>query len=329
MEVGAKRHDRALARATERLLGAAADLSTAAHLATDRAGTEGQAQAFAEAYRAWIRIYQGIPGTPADRLEKVRLLMLAMLAGPTLGAAIDLVLRFGPQILGPHGPVRLEDGGDAVALVFDHPVRRGATGAVSDIWPLLLYLSVLETLVGGPLDGVSGQIRHRSTLPDAIAALLFDAPLAYHAPVLALLIPRRHLDRAIVATREQAADYMPRLLPGAFGTGTTRSAMATLVSGLIRRETLRHPEAPTSVSVIAGRLGCSEATVRRRLAAEGVQFRSLKDAVMDDLAKNWLRTTDLSVETIAARLGYSDMFAFRRSFRRINGCSPTAFRRQV
>jgi AraC-like DNA-binding protein len=325
MQPAAKR-ERALESATDRLLAAAGELSAAAHLPSDG---EGQAHVFAEAYRSWIRIYQGIPGTPTDRLEKVRLLMCGMLAAPTLGEALDMLVRFGPLVLGRRGPSAVRDAGANVALVIEHPLRRGPAGQISDIWPLLLYLTILETLAGGPLDGVSGQVRHKAALPEAITALLFDAPLTYQAADLALLVPRRHLDRAVVASREQAEAFMPRLLPAALGAGGADSAMATLVTGLLRREKLRHPEAPTSLATIAARLGCSEATARRRLAAEGVQFRQLKDAVVDDLAKSWLRNSALSVEAIATRLGFSDMFAFRRSFRRLNGCSPSAFRRQA
>jgi AraC-like DNA-binding protein len=325
MESGAKR-DRALESATDRLMSAAADLSAAAHLPSDQ---EGQAQAFAEAYRSWIRLYQGIPGTPTDRLEKVRFLMCGMLAAPTLGEALEMLVRFGPLVLARRGPTEVRDAGANIALVIEHPLRRGAAGQISDIWPLLLYLTILETLAGGPLDGVSGQVRHRAAMPEAITALLFDAPLAYQAADLALLVPKRHLDRAVVASREQAETFMPRLLPAALETGGAKSAMATLVTGLLRREKLRRPEAPANLATIAARLGCSEATLRRRLAAEGVQFRQIRDAVVDDLAKSWLRNSALSVEAIAARLGYSDMFAFRRAFRRLNGCSPTAYRRQA
>jgi AraC-like DNA-binding protein len=43
-------------------------------------------------------------------------------------------------------------------------------------------------------------------------------------------------------------------------------------------------------------------------------------------ARELLLTTDESVASIAAAVGYSDPFYFTRQFRRVNGASPTSFR---
>jgi AraC-like DNA-binding protein len=58
-------------------------------------------------------------------------------------------------------------------------------------------------------------------------------------------------------------------------------------------------------------------------------LREIKEAVYDELAKAWLGDAKVPIETIAERLGFSDVFSFRRSFRRKNGFSPLAFRRQI
>jgi len=47
------------------------------------------------------------------------------------------------------------------------------------------------------------------------------------------------------------------------------------------------------------------------------------------LAKRWLAERRLPIGEIAERLGYSDEFAFRRSFRSHNGYSPSAYRRRA
>ena len=45
-------------------------------------------------------------------------------------------------------------------------------------------------------------------------------------------------------------------------------------------------------------------------------------------AKELLRTTDLSVAEVAARVGFDTTTYFNRIFRREVGCSPRAFRAQ-
>jgi AraC-like DNA-binding protein len=83
-----------------------------------------------------------------------------------------------------------------------------------------------------------------------------------------------------------------------------------------------------SLENIARRLGYSPATLSRRLAAEGLGFRQVRESVFGELAKDWLRE-GIAVSVIAEKLGYSDAFAFRRAFHRSYGCSPTEFRRTL
>jgi AraC-like DNA-binding protein len=63
---------------------------------------------------------------------------------------------------------------------------------------------------------------------------------------------------------------------------------------------------------------------------EQTSFRELKLIAAHNCAKNML-LDGISVEAVAADLGYENAANFRRSFRSINHCSPTqwmtAFRR--
>jgi AraC-like DNA-binding protein len=42
-----------------------------------------------------------------------------------------------------------------------------------------------------------------------------------------------------------------------------------------------------------------------------------------------LRSSDLSIETVAERVGYSDVANFTRAFRRWTGSTPAAYRRST
>jgi AraC-like DNA-binding protein len=78
---------------------------------------------------------------------------------------------------------------------------------------------------------------------------------------------------------------------------------------------------------IASSLGMSESTLRRHLAREGWSLRALRDEVFKDLAMRALGESTASVSRISRELGYSEVSAFDRAFRRIAGQSPTAYRR--
>ncbi|NVD08691.1 AraC family transcriptional regulator [Vibrio sp. JPW-9-11-11] len=79
---------------------------------------------------------------------------------------------------------------------------------------------------------------------------------------------------------------------------------------------------------IAQQYGCSESTLRRRLRAHNTSYHKLVDEARSDLAKEFLLATQLTVEEIGFRLGYSEAANFRRSFKRLTGLTPQQFRGQ-
>ncbi len=77
---------------------------------------------------------------------------------------------------------------------------------------------------------------------------------------------------------------------------------------------------------IAQSLHMSERTLNRRLQDEGTSFRELRGQAIDRWARQYLEQTDLSVEAVAATLGYQDAANFRRAFRKRAGLTPSQYR---
>lgn len=100
-------------------------------------------------------------------------------------------------------------------------------------------------------------------------------------------------------------------------------------AGLTRRvyeEVTRTPGRFPGIEQVASSLCMTSRTLSRKLAAEGTTFSDLLARVRHALALDYLRTTRLSVEDIAAALGFSDANSFRQAFRRWSGKSPTEYR---
>ena len=70
----------------------------------------------------------------------------------------------------------------------------------------------------------------------------------------------------------------------------------------------------------------SPRTLIRRLKDEGSAYQQLLDAVRQERAGWYLAHTRLSVEEIAARLGYADTSNFSRTYRRWFGRTPSQAR---
>ncbi len=81
-----------------------------------------------------------------------------------------------------------------------------------------------------------------------------------------------------------------------------------------------------SLETAADRLGTSPRTLQRRLTESGLNFWALVEQSRFEIAAALLRDTDLKVQEIAVRLGYSSPGGFSRAFTRWAGCSPSVFR---
>ncbi|MEO8699383.1 MAG: AraC family transcriptional regulator [Kofleriaceae bacterium] len=78
----------------------------------------------------------------------------------------------------------------------------------------------------------------------------------------------------------------------------------------------------------ADRLGMAARSVQRRLADAGTSFSQVVEAVRRELAERYLADPAISVTEAAFLLGYSELSAFSRAFRRWNGQSAADFRRK-
>ena len=81
-----------------------------------------------------------------------------------------------------------------------------------------------------------------------------------------------------------------------------------------------------SLETVAKQLGTSPRTLQRRLNRRELCFWALVEQSRFEIAGALLRDTDLKVQEIAIRLGYSSPGGFSRAFARWAGCSPSAFR---
>ncbi|WP_330180176.1 AraC family transcriptional regulator [Nocardia sp. NBC_01503] len=81
-----------------------------------------------------------------------------------------------------------------------------------------------------------------------------------------------------------------------------------------------------SLGTIATRLAVSPRTLQRRLTDLGTSWRDEVEQVRRQRATDLLRDTDLTVQAVAARVGYSDARALRRAFTQWTGRSPGSFR---
>lgn len=104
-------------------------------------------------------------------------------------------------------------------------------------------------------------------------------------------------------------------------TRSLRERIAQLLGPLL------HGHEP-DLAEVAARLQLPTWTLRRKLAEEGTQFRSILNDTRRDLAMAYIRDTELAFGEIAYLLGFASAEAFQRAFKRWNQQTPGEYRRE-
>jgi AraC-like DNA-binding protein len=148
----------------------------------------------------------------------------------------------------------------------------------------------------------------------------FSCEVEYGAPNDSILFARRARDLSIV----NSDPYLNRLL-------------VDLCEQTMRQQRRRHPpfasrvenaiatllpHGEASMMAVARRLGVSERTLARKLAAERSGFSELRTRLRRSLAQRYLKDPELSISEIAWLVGFRDPGAFSHAFKRWTGHAP-------
>lgn len=135
-------------------------------------------------------------------------------------------------------------------------------------------------------------------------ATFLDRPIAGANPFLRDFLTAQIREKEQLGEGDIAIDRIQRVMRTLLATGCFSQDAAAQAFGMKRR------------------------TLARRLQESGTTFRALLDAVRFDAARALLRGSATPMEDVANRLGYADVTAFARAFRRWSGSSPAVWRRR-
>ena len=89
------------------------------------------------------------------------------------------------------------------------------------------------------------------------------------------------------------------------------------------------PEREPVVATIAARLHMSARSLQRRLQSEGTSFAEVLSDLRRDMALRYLQDQRISIGEVAFLLGFLDVTAFHRAFKRWTGSTPAEYRRSA
>jgi AraC-like DNA-binding protein len=146
--------------------------------------------------------------------------------------------------------------------------------------------------------------------------VVFDAPC--HTIVFEPSILGTPLKFANPLVRTSMEEECRRILPLLQGSDS--------VAALIQRELSAQREGFPTLVQIARRINLSPRTLRRRLEEERTSYKTILADVRKCKAMDLLKSTDMTMENVAARLGFSEVSSFYRAFKSWTGKTPSRFR---
>jgi AraC-like DNA-binding protein len=82
-----------------------------------------------------------------------------------------------------------------------------------------------------------------------------------------------------------------------------------------------------TLDAIAANMNTSARSLQRKLRDEGNTYQVIADEVRKSLALYHMQSKNHSIKEVSYMLGYNDMSAFTKAFRRWTGASPAQFQK--
>jgi len=153
---------------------------------------------------------------------------------------------------------------------------------------------------------------------------IFGAPVYFSQPYNALVAPRELLAMRVNGPHPGDLAQLQSLAAAQAALSPPGDDLLAGVSQHILRG-LR--AGGVSIEKVAAAMDLSERTLQRRLGECGATFNELVERMRFQLSQRYLRQDHLSLTEIGYLLGYSELSAFSRAFRRWAGVSPIEFRK--
>lgn len=240
---------------------------------------------------------------------------LQLIACDTLGEALHELAEVAP-VIGEGGGFELERCGALAQLVYRPQLAVRAAERVEAV--LASALNLARWATGGRFAAAGLWFAHQPVAPPEAYTALLDVPLAFGAARDSLGFDAAQLALPLIGANAQLREHLR-----AFTTRTLAGLGRSSLAASVQREVQAHPD--WGRERVAAALGLSGRHLVRRLAAENLSFKALREALLDDTACRALRGPRRVVD-IAIELGFADEGAFVRAFRRWRGMTPARWR---
>lgn len=274
----------------------------------------------------WALFVQACPG---DALAALRLgtdlqaghldiVGMLLLSCDTLGDALEVLTEYAP-IIGDNARFEIAPQGAQVQLRYlpDYALCReqrveAALGCV---------VGLARWMTNGRFVPRAVWFAHAARAEPAAYEALLGCPVHFGQEANAVVLDATDLGQGIVQAGGALHLHL-RALADDMLASLAHGSVSARVQQLIRE----HPR--WGKERIGEQLGMSGRHLNRKLAAEAISFKGLREALLHDLAKQALAAGQGSA-VVGEALGFSDENAFARAFRRWTGQTPAQYAKSI
>ena len=152
---------------------------------------------------------------------------------------------------------------------------------------------------------------------------LFGGPVVFGCGVTRLAFSCEHLDHPIPHRNPYVYSAVLKQVNAVLARLQTRRSFSRKVRRLISRQMATDK---IDADTLARQCHMSRQTLYRRLKKEGLSFQDLVEQVRRDKALRYVANDQYALGEIAFLLGFSELSAFSRAFKRWTGVAPAQFR---
>jgi len=190
-------------------------------------------------------------------------------------------------------------------------------------YSMAIRLNTIRMMVGSQWSPLEVRFAHEG--PEQISEHLriFRAPVLFGYPTNAFVVEREFLERQIPAADQRLYRIMKRYLERVLAEIPQEDGVLASIRRAVA-ESMR--EGDPNLARVAKKMAMSPRTLQRQLKERGMEFKELVADTRRRFALSYLRNRRNTLTEIAFLLGYSEVSAFNRAFKRWTGSTPLAYR---
>lgn len=251
----------------------------------------------------------------------------ALLASPSLRKAVDLGLRY-LDLTYAFCQIELQESKENARMVFTSKFEGSAAQLVlyRDMWAMMVIPRDLFAS-GLPSFSLNFKAPRPASLDDSRLNALkvqIDGDIQFDQAANFVEFERQYLDMPLPRGNEMTVKMCEQQCQAILDEKQRLGTLAQQIRSIMLTHGMQ-----VSMAFVAKEMAVTTRTLHRQLKAQGTSWRKVRDDVRCAMAQQWLATTNIQLDEIAERLGFSDGANFSHAFKRWQGMSPSQYRQKV